>query len=864
MVANITAAIEFTHPNPSAAQREAGNYRKGKLQWHGLTISIETPKGQRRKPDQKPLVAHYGYVLGTEGRDGDHVDVFIGPKLDSEIVFVIDQVTQGGRFDEHKAVIGVTSKKRAKQLYLANYPSGWKCGPITSMTVEQFKAWLEKGDQTRRVAEQVSRYDKTGSIRPIAGVKSNHPDSWAPGAAPQHRVGETKNVNGVTYRLNENSRWELASPEEANPQQPGASPEAAPPSPANDQAQRQQFVASKVKSLHPELGGLIQAIHESPDYKTAGEYVSFDVHKKVAADLHHSLSKRMGQEHGGGKIVDLGQGRVGFASEAGSLVVWPADETGGHRVSYTNKTGVVGRAMAKGGSGEEANGPPPAGQSPKQAQQVRSEADEREPVPPPRPGIPRGKPVEQPQQPAPTGQPGPAPQQQSSGKHPDEEAYDAELVPAKEKPAHVRLRARANQSKQRFLDAFARYEQAVDDRERPERIRKLKRQASELRLIANEHHRQASKAEAGHKARLRESGKQTKARMKQLGIGPYKPKPKAEKPTKAPKEPKPAKEPPEPETPLIDQAEKSPGQGAPREVSPEALEMGKLPGEAQRAGAAAQTYLKTAGLTVSPENHKAIQHAIRNGWIKNKQELRGVLRRAKAFHDKSGSHKYHELRGITDKAQRSAKRAELASSDHHALKDAIRRKANRERRESWVTTLKKQGEAWGMEPKEYHKLATEMYRDYVTDHQNREDAKRRIRDASGLNARAVQKAEDGGKDYSTVLSGIDKHLQQLAGEYPQLFEGKDNGEVAWELLKEGPKRVPSKLSDEFLQHVDGWLYHQQQAAGGDEEAARGDAWEPEEDELPQSSSEDPDALPFAKVRAGVVQRYRKWRSATVR
>src|SRR5262245_24397021 len=119
MVANIAAALAATHLNPSAAQRDAGNYRKGKLNFHGLTIPIETLKGQKRDPKWKPLAAHYGYINRTEGRDGDHVDVYIGPKLDSEIVFVIDQVTAGGRFDEHKVVVGVPSKARAKQTYLA-------------------------------------------------------------------------------------------------------------------------------------------------------------------------------------------------------------------------------------------------------------------------------------------------------------------------------------------------------------------------------------------------------------------------------------------------------------------------------------------------------------------------------------------------------------------------------------------------------------------------------------------------------------------------------------------------------------------------------------------------------------------------
>lgn len=571
MVANISNALAVIHPSPSKAQRDAGNYRKGKLRVHGLLISIENRKGSRRDPKWKPLAAHYGYINRTEGRDGDHVDVFLGPKLDSEIVFVIDQVGPGGRFDEHKVMIGWTSSAKAKSAYLANYPAGWRCGPVTAMTIDQFKAWLAKGDTTRRVGEQVSRYR-------AAGV----PNSYD--VQSTNRIGETKVWNGKTYRLNENHRWELADPiaATADPTRESAQPQ---DSPADDQAARQKFVASKIGDVHPELGGLISAIHQSPHYKSSGEYASFDVHEKVAGKLHKALSGRAGQKFGGGQAVDLGEGRMGFASAAGSVVVWPADESGKHRVSYTNKTGIVGRAMAGKQTGEPSDGnaqssqPLGTAESPFEAEAVNA-ADEPEapPLPEKYPGggeSPFRQPPRKPQQ-----NPSSAP----NGKLSDEQAYDDSLTAPKEKPAHVLLRRRANASKEKFREAFDTYEQAVHDRERPDRVRKLKRHAVHLREIYNEHHRQATRAEGEHRGRLRESGRATKARMKELGIGPYKPRPKAEKP---PKEPKPARQPrlttkPSPAekpVPLLDQAEKNPGAGeVPGNVptaSPEAMAAAK-------------------------------------------------------------------------------------------------------------------------------------------------------------------------------------------------------------------------------------------------------------------------------------------------
>lgn len=144
---------------PSDAQKASGNYRKGKTNLHGLTISIENAKGTRRKPEWPELSAHYGYINRTTGRDGDHVDVFIGPNHDSELVFVIDQQTAAGRFDEHKCILGTTSKAEALELYRANYPADWMVGPVTAMTVEQFKAWLADGDTTKPVGAQVSKYE---------------------------------------------------------------------------------------------------------------------------------------------------------------------------------------------------------------------------------------------------------------------------------------------------------------------------------------------------------------------------------------------------------------------------------------------------------------------------------------------------------------------------------------------------------------------------------------------------------------------------------------------------------------------------------------------------------------------------------
>jgi len=159
----IDRAAAKTDTEPTEAQREAGNYAKGKLNIHGLTISIENPKGSTRsgksrdgKEWSQEMKSHYGYILGTEGRDKDHVDVFIGDQHPHcELVFVVNQVDPGTKdFDEHKVIFGAINEDQARRLYLENYEDGWKgLGSIYSLTMPQFKWWLEHADTTREIED---------------------------------------------------------------------------------------------------------------------------------------------------------------------------------------------------------------------------------------------------------------------------------------------------------------------------------------------------------------------------------------------------------------------------------------------------------------------------------------------------------------------------------------------------------------------------------------------------------------------------------------------------------------------------------------------------------------------------------------
>lgn len=154
-------------PQPTQAQKEAGNYKKGKINLHGLNISIENPKGSVRsgvnkagKKWENTLQHHYGYIRGTKSNDGEQVDVFIGDKPESQSVYVINQNDpETGKFDEHKAILGVTSKQDAIDAYHANYEKGWQgMGSIAEMSIDEFKEKISNGAITQPIK---SRGEKT-------------------------------------------------------------------------------------------------------------------------------------------------------------------------------------------------------------------------------------------------------------------------------------------------------------------------------------------------------------------------------------------------------------------------------------------------------------------------------------------------------------------------------------------------------------------------------------------------------------------------------------------------------------------------------------------------------------------------------
>ena len=158
---------------PTEAQKKAGNYKKGHVQVGTFDITIEQPEGSiRRGTDangkQWEIKMHntYGYFRGTEGVDGDHIDVFLSNDIDGwngRKVFVVDQYNPDGTFDEHKVMLGFNDMDEAKSDYLANYEKGWENGrriTVSTTNLEDFEKWIDSSHRKTKPFSEYSSVNK--------------------------------------------------------------------------------------------------------------------------------------------------------------------------------------------------------------------------------------------------------------------------------------------------------------------------------------------------------------------------------------------------------------------------------------------------------------------------------------------------------------------------------------------------------------------------------------------------------------------------------------------------------------------------------------------------------------------------------
>lgn len=206
--AKIEAASAEVNTDPTEAQKEAGNYKKGHVQVGTFDITIEQPQGSVRKGTdadgkqwESKMNNTYGYIRGAVGVDGDHIDVFLSNDIDGwngRKVYVVDQYNPDGSFDEHKVMLGFNDQDEAKGDYLANYEQGWENGrriDITGVNLEDFEKWIESSKRKTKPFGEYSSVKKDV-------VEINTPEEAGYSITPStytNKKGKTSDVSLLTF-----------------------------------------------------------------------------------------------------------------------------------------------------------------------------------------------------------------------------------------------------------------------------------------------------------------------------------------------------------------------------------------------------------------------------------------------------------------------------------------------------------------------------------------------------------------------------------------------------------------------------------------------------------------------------------------
>ena len=205
----IATASAEVNTEPTEAQKEAGNYKKGHVQVGTFDITIEQPQGSVRKGTdadgkqwESKMNNTYGYIRGAVGVDGDHIDVFLSNDIDGwngRRVFVVDQYNPDGSFDEHKVMLGFNDADEAKSDYLANYENGWENGrriDVTAVSLEDFEKWIASSKRKTKPFGEYSSV-KNGVVPSGKGKTDNPRQQKAVGKSAQPPTREESILRDV-------------------------------------------------------------------------------------------------------------------------------------------------------------------------------------------------------------------------------------------------------------------------------------------------------------------------------------------------------------------------------------------------------------------------------------------------------------------------------------------------------------------------------------------------------------------------------------------------------------------------------------------------------------------------------------------
>lgn len=140
-----------------------------RYQFQGMPISIENKAGSVRKGTDQDghewktkMRFDYGYISRTKGADDEGIDVYVGPDRNAKHVYIVKQhdiakvkewdsetCPKCGEhvsdcaclefFDEDKVMLGFSNRQSAIEAYLKQYDSPLFLGPVSTMTVGDFR-----------------------------------------------------------------------------------------------------------------------------------------------------------------------------------------------------------------------------------------------------------------------------------------------------------------------------------------------------------------------------------------------------------------------------------------------------------------------------------------------------------------------------------------------------------------------------------------------------------------------------------------------------------------------------------------------------------------------------------------------------
>ena len=118
------------------------------VDFHGVTLDIEFPIGNAIGLSGEPIEAAYGFIRGTEGADGDEIDIYLGPNKDSDLVVKIENVGKNShKYLEDKWMLGFNTKQEVVSAFIKH--KGYESlGEVIITDASKFSAMFAKDSES--------------------------------------------------------------------------------------------------------------------------------------------------------------------------------------------------------------------------------------------------------------------------------------------------------------------------------------------------------------------------------------------------------------------------------------------------------------------------------------------------------------------------------------------------------------------------------------------------------------------------------------------------------------------------------------------------------------------------------------------